>query len=216
MLLTTTTLHVYVCTCISSIINQSLTQYRYLYKTLVDYRWYEYVHTYSAVVVNNMTSSWFATTQGVRQGGVLSGFLYILYINDLLNELEMCNPNFGTPHMSTSNPAFADDITCLNNTPRGLQNMMQCCYIYWKEKETHILNFLTSDLYWFLLISAIYTHLYQQLNSSTNFYNLCWWCIQFAMTSLPRICVHWLYAKETRAGKRMTFESNDCLSKFPP
>ena len=33
-------------------------------------------------------------------------------------------------------------------------------YIYWKEKETHILNFLTSDLYWeklFFLISAIYT-----------------------------------------------------------
>ena len=54
----------------------------------------------------------------------------IVYINDLLNELDMCNPNFGIPHVSTSNPAFADDITCLNNTPRGLQNMMHCCFIY--------------------------------------------------------------------------------------
>ena len=42
----------------------------------------------------------------------------------------------------------------------------------------------------FVLIQAIYTHWYRQLNSSTNFFNFCWWRIPLAMTSLPRIGVH--------------------------
>ena len=36
----------------------------------------------------------------------------------------------------------------------------------------------------FFLISPIYTHWYQQLNSSTNFCNFCWWRVPFAMTPL--------------------------------
>ena len=53
----------------------------------------------------------------------------------------------------------------------------------------------------FVLIPAIYTHWYRQLNSSTNFFYFCWWRIPLAMTSLQRIGVHWLYVKETRAKK---------------
>ena len=36
------------------------------------------------------------------------------------------------------------------------------------------------------------------------------------MTALPRTGVHLLYVKETRARKRMPFEGNESLSKFPP
>ena len=42
----------------------------------------------------------------------------------------------------------------------------------------------------FVLIPAIYTHWYRQLNSFTNFFNFCWWRIQLDVTSLPRIGVH--------------------------
>ena len=41
----------------------------------------------------------------------------------------------------------------------------------------------------FVLIKAIYTHWYRQLNSSTSFFNFCWWRIPLAMTSLPWIGV---------------------------
>ena len=36
------------------------------------------------------------------------------------------------------------------------------------------------------------------------------------MTSLPRMGVHRLYAKETRARKQITFEENGSLNNFPP
>ena len=45
--------------------------------------------TVSAVVVNHTQSRWFRVDQGVRQGGVLSTFLYLVFINDLIDELEL-------------------------------------------------------------------------------------------------------------------------------
>ena len=67
-----------------------------------------------------------------------------------------------------------------------------------------------------VLIPAIYTHWYRRLNFSTNVFNFCWWRIPLAMTSLPRIVVHRLYVKETRARKQITIEENGSLNNFPP
>lgn len=38
-------------------------------------------NTYSAVVANQSLSSFFHVSQGVRQGGVLSGLLYLVFID---------------------------------------------------------------------------------------------------------------------------------------
>ena len=57
----------------------------------------------------------------------------------------------------------------------------------------------------FVLISAIYTHLYGQLNSSTNFFNFCWWRIPFAMTQLLRIGVtDYAWRKPKRENKPLS------------
>ena len=68
----------------------------------------------------------------------------------------------------------------------------------------------------FVFLTVIYTHIHRQLNSSTNFFNFCWWHFSFAMTSLPRTGVHRLYVKETRAQKQIIFEENGSLNNFPP
>ena len=72
------------------------------------------------LVVNSVTSASFVTSQGVRQGGMLSGSLYIVYINELLQDIEHVFPNFGIPNANTSNPSYADDKACLNDSPKGL------------------------------------------------------------------------------------------------
>ncbi|KAK3106167.1 hypothetical protein FSP39_014105 [Pinctada imbricata] len=89
-----------------------------------------HLDTTSTIVVNNVTSSSFMTSQGVRQGGVLSGFLYIVFINELLQELEVMSPQLGKPFVKNSNPSYADDITCLNSSPNGLQSMLNICFTY--------------------------------------------------------------------------------------
>lgn len=89
-----------------------------------------HINTKSAVIVNYQQSEWFPVEQGIRQGGVLSGFLYTVFIDDLLNELERINENFGIHKIKSSTPALADDIACLSSNPNSLQNMLNTAYNY--------------------------------------------------------------------------------------
>lgn len=45
------------------------------------------------IAVNGHIFAWFEIKQGVGQGCVLSGFLYCVCINDLLNSLECVDKN---------------------------------------------------------------------------------------------------------------------------
>ena len=50
-----------------------------------------HVNTKSAVVVIQCQSKYFTASEGIRQRGVLSGLLCLVFINDLQVELEQCN-----------------------------------------------------------------------------------------------------------------------------
>ena len=88
-------------------------------------------NTKSAVIVNQTKSRWFPVQQGVRQGGVLSTFLYLVFINNLLEELQLLHSN--CPVVLDNNyhsPALADDIACIALSPSALQAMMTTAYKY--------------------------------------------------------------------------------------
>ena len=80
--------------------------------------------TESTLYVKGFMSRLVGIKQGVRQGCLLSGFLYSVLINDLLNFLECVNTNFGVYNVKSTNPALADDIACLS--PRLTRNV-KCC-----------------------------------------------------------------------------------------
>lgn len=73
-----------------------------------------HIYTKSAVIVNYQQSKWFPVEQGIRQGGVLSGFLYTVFINNLLDELYHVNENFGTHDINT------EDSACSFSNPNSL------------------------------------------------------------------------------------------------
>lgn len=50
-----------------------------------------HLNTESTFIVNQCKSEYFNVVEGVRQGGVLSGLLYLAFINDLLYGLEESN-----------------------------------------------------------------------------------------------------------------------------
>ena len=99
----------------------------------------------------------------------------------------------------------------LNYWPESLYTERKKKRIFWLSKHwiyyKNKFYLDTSNLY--PLIPTI-----KFLNSF--FFNFCWWRIPLAMTSLPRLRVHRIYVKETRAQKQITIEENRSLNNFPP
>ncbi|KAK3096521.1 hypothetical protein FSP39_000985 [Pinctada imbricata] len=91
-----------------------------------------HIDTRSAVVVNQTQSDWFPVLQGVRQGGVLSSFLYLVFIDDLLVELETTYKNTGISSVTSCCPTLADDLCCIATAPYPLQSMLNIASIYSK------------------------------------------------------------------------------------
>jgi hypothetical protein len=82
------------------------------------------------VVVNQCQSKYFTVSEGVWQGNVLSGLLYLVFINDLLVELEQCNCRTGIFHINACAPSLADDVSCISTSPKTLQCMFDVCNEY--------------------------------------------------------------------------------------
>jgi hypothetical protein len=80
--------------------------------------------------VSNKMSEKFAVVRGVRQGGVLSTFFYLVYVNDLINDLEKSNYGSKVMSVSVSNPTFADDIALIAMSPLHLQRLVDIVYRY--------------------------------------------------------------------------------------
>ena len=77
--------------------------------------------------------------QGVRQGGILSLFLFKLYIDDILNEI--CNSHEGCrlSLMRMDVLAYADDIVLLANT-RDQLDILYCILNRGMEEHKLLIN----------------------------------------------------------------------------
>jgi hypothetical protein len=74
---------------------------------------------------------------GVKQGGILSPFLFTFFINDLLMQLEASELGTRVDCIFTGAVAYADDIILLSKTSIGLQQMIDLSCLYcrtWKIK----------------------------------------------------------------------------------
>ena len=85
---------------------------------------------YSCVMYKGHLSDWFPVLQGTRQGGVGSPFLYLMYIDSLIEQLVSSNLGFQIEWFSLCVPSFADDMTLLCLSSKALQEMISICYRY--------------------------------------------------------------------------------------
>ena len=107
-----------------------------------------YTNLKSVVRVASTTSGPFDVARGVRQGGVVSTFLYLVYVNDLLNDLEASKNGAKVMTVNTGNPTFADDIALIALFPLHLQKMVDIVYrycyywnIYMNAQKSHVMVF---------------------------------------------------------------------------
>ena len=72
-------------------------------------------------------SNWFHTTNGVRQGGVLSPIYFTVYIHELLIALENCGYGCFWKHHFVGALCYTDDISLLAPSPSALRHMLDTC-----------------------------------------------------------------------------------------
>ena len=84
----------------------------------------------STVLHDGYHSDCFPVLQGTRQGGVVSPFMYLCFVDDLLNELNECGVGFKVNGVSLASPTVCDDMLLLALSKFGLDNLMHICYSY--------------------------------------------------------------------------------------
>lgn len=72
----------------------------------------------------------FPVKQGVRQGGILSTYLYKQYINDLLESLEKYRFGSSLGSIFAGCPTCADDIVLLSDSKQEMQDMIDIVHSY--------------------------------------------------------------------------------------
>ncbi|XP_052799264.1 uncharacterized protein LOC128230877 [Mya arenaria] len=86
----------------------------------------------SRVRYRGLFSEELPVVQGTRQGGKSSPILYLIYINDLINELQKSNNGLCLYYINMSAPTFADDMVLVSFSKTGMDNMLQICSNYSK------------------------------------------------------------------------------------
>ena len=84
----------------------------------------------SAVYWNNKISEWFPVEQGVRQGGILSPLLYLVYIDGLIKRLRNSRAGCSTMGRFVGTLVLADDIVLIANSPQELNQMLEVVHSY--------------------------------------------------------------------------------------
>ena len=71
------------------------------------------------------SSASFGVSNGVRQGSILSPFLFALYLDGLLSELVECGVGCHWGNLFAGCLCYADDIVLLAPCPSALRMMLQ-------------------------------------------------------------------------------------------
>lgn len=73
---------------------------------------------------NGQLSKEFPIKQGVRQGGVLSPYLYCLFVDELLDTLTSSGLDVSIKGLYCGTPMYADDLALIASSPEELQQML--------------------------------------------------------------------------------------------
>ena len=94
------------------------------------YNWY--CSSYAIVRWNSGVSRKFRISKGMRQGSVLSPFLFNIYINNLMLNLSNIKAGLRVFDQNINTCAYADDVNLLASTCTGLQLLVDQCVSYAK------------------------------------------------------------------------------------
>ena len=86
-----------------------------------------YGHHFARILWAGVTSDSFAICNGVRQGGILSPFLFGIYIDELSLQLQSKNIGCRLSNVIVNHLLFADDAVIFAPSAKGLQQLLDIC-----------------------------------------------------------------------------------------
>ena len=69
----------------------------------------------------------FGVSNGVRQGGILSPYLFAIYIDQLSKDLNRVPAGCYIGNTLVNHIIYADDICCFSSSVAGLQDLLAVC-----------------------------------------------------------------------------------------
>ena len=96
-----------------------------------------YLQNNACIKWGNKLSEKFSMTNGVKQGSVLSPFLFSLYVEPLINDIIKSNLGCHVGSNAANILIYADDILILAPTIKSLKKLINICENYGKEYEVN-------------------------------------------------------------------------------
>ncbi len=81
------------------------------------------------------TSTFFCVTNGVRQGGILSPYLFVVYVDGLSDLLNVSGIGCYVNNTCINHIFYADDLCVMAPSPSGLQLLLNICANYGIEND---------------------------------------------------------------------------------
>ena len=94
-----------------------------------------YTNQKMAIRWGSIISDCFHVSNGVRQGGILSPYLFNLYMDDLSTKLKKHYAGCKIANMIINHLFYADDLVLLCSSQRGLQELLEICEMYAAEHD---------------------------------------------------------------------------------
>ena len=111
---------------------------------------YMYTRQCMCTTWNGVKSEFFATENGVKQGGILSPILFCVYIDELLNRLLSSGIGCHMGHLSYACFGYADDVNLLAPSVGALQDLIIIC-----EKIAKEYHFIFNEKKVFVCVSGV-------------------------------------------------------------
>ena len=91
-------------------------------------RWHNGLHC--SVKWNDLLGEPFSVACGVRQCGILSPYLFAVYVNELIEQLRKSGHGLHIGHLFVGCAVYADDIVLMSASCYGLQKLVDICTQY--------------------------------------------------------------------------------------
>ena len=78
-------------------------------------------------ILNGITTRWFSISSGILQGSVLGPTLFLLFIDDLLEQLHKTKLGMTFDNLVLPAIAYADDTTLITLKVSELQKLLDIC-----------------------------------------------------------------------------------------